>query len=65
MADADVLAEARALRANSTWRTDDLHALRLRYAELLLRIADHKTAHRHNQSQHDRRLWQVLEEEAF
>ena len=61
----DAIAEARARRARVTWREDNLDQLKIRYAELLLRIADHKTAHRHNQSEHDRRLWRVLEEEAF
>ena len=61
----DAIAEARARRARFTWREDNLDQLKIRYAELLLRIADHKVAHRHNQSEHDRRLWRVLEEEAF
>ena len=61
----DAISEARARRARFTWREDNLDQLKIRYAELLLRIADHKTAHRHNQSEHDRRLWRVLEEEAF
>ena len=61
----DAISEAKARRARFTWREDNLDQLKIRYAELLLRIADHKTAHRHNQSEHDRRLWRVLEEEAF
>jgi len=61
----DAIEEARRRRGEFTWREDNLDQLKIRYAELLLRIADHKTAHRHNQSTHDRRLWQVLEEEAF
>ena len=61
----DAVSEAKLRRARMTWRDDNFDQLKIRYAELLLRIADHKVAHRHNQSQHDRKLWQVLEEEAF
>ena len=61
----DAVSEAKLRRARMTWRDDNFDQLKIRYAELLLRIADHKTAHRHNQSQHDRKLWKVLEEEAF
>lgn len=61
----DAVTEAKLRYARRTWREDDLDCLRIRYAELLLRIADHKVAHRHNQSSHDRKLWRVLEEEAF
>ena len=61
----DAVSEAKLRRARMTWRDDNFDQLKIRYAELLLRIADHKVAHRHNQSSHDRKLWQVLEEEAF
>lgn len=47
------------------WRQADLHDLRTRYAALLLDIANHKAAHRWNQSDADRRLWAVLEQEDF
>ena len=62
MDDADLKA-IKDRRAN--WRMAELHDLRTRYAALLLDIANHKSAHRFNQSDADRRLWRVLEEEAF
>lgn len=63
----DVVAEAKAAWAKRTWRDDDLHALQIRYAALLLDIADHRRFHldRSTVSKADERLWAVLDRELF
>jgi len=61
----DAVAEAKQRYARRSWREDDLNSLGIRYAELLLRIADHRVAMRHQGTAADRRLWDVLDEEAF
>ena len=61
----DAVAEAKARWATRTWREDDLAALQIRYAALLLDIADHRVAMMDKATDADRRLWRVLEREAF
>ena len=61
----DAIAEARLQLAKETWRTADLDSLRIRYAALLLSVADHRTAMRHQGTAADKRLWSVLDKEMF
>ena len=63
----DAVAEAKARWAARTWREDDLQALQIRFAALLLDIADHRRFHldRATVSRADERLWAVLDREKF
>ena len=61
----DVVAEAKKWMESHTWREDSLHTLQIRYAALLLDIADHRVAMQDKATDADRRLWSVLDREGF